>query len=98
MFYASTDVLPLGFKDWTKEGVVFDASNESPDIFFANWPVKGMYQPDAIDYFSVGGQAYLITANEGDAREYEYEVNGNDELSARTDETSRGRGLGASSN
>jgi len=29
-----------------------------------------MYQPDAIDYFEVGGQRYLATANEGDGREY----------------------------
>jgi len=35
-----------------------------------NWPVLGMYQPDAIASFEVGGQTYLITANEGDARDY----------------------------
>lgn len=65
------DILPLGFKDWTAEGVTFDASNRTDDIFFANGPVKGMYQPDALDYFTVGGQGYLITANEGDARDYD---------------------------
>ncbi|NRA50999.1 MAG: hypothetical protein HRU12_17855, partial [Phaeodactylibacter sp.] len=64
-------ILPLGFKDWTAEGVTFDASNRTDDIFFANWPVKGMYQPDALDYFNVGGQGYLITVNEGDARDYD---------------------------
>ena len=68
---AATDVLPLGYKDWTQEGVVFDASNRTDDIFFANWPVNGMYQPDALDYFTVGGQSYLISANEGDARDYD---------------------------
>ncbi|MCO6492559.1 MAG: choice-of-anchor I family protein [Phaeodactylibacter sp.] len=67
----ATDILPFGFKDWSEEGVLFDASDQSPDIFFANWPVKGMYQPGGIDYFTVGGQAYLITANEGDARDYD---------------------------
>ncbi|MCB0566862.1 MAG: choice-of-anchor I family protein, partial [Phaeodactylibacter sp.] len=66
-----TAILPLGYKDWTKPGVVFDASNRPGDIFFANWPVKGMYHPDAIDYFSVDGEGYLITANEGDARNYD---------------------------
>ena len=65
------DILPLGFKDWTADGVTFDASNRTDDIFFANWPVKGMYQPDAIDYFTVGGQSYLISVNEGDARDYD---------------------------
>jgi hypothetical protein len=29
-----------------------------------------MYQPDAIATYSAGGQTYLITANEGDARDY----------------------------
>ena len=65
------DVLPLGYKDWTQGGVVLDASNRTDDIFFANWPIRGMYQPDAIDYFTVGGQSYLISANEGDARDYD---------------------------
>ncbi|MCB0598314.1 MAG: choice-of-anchor I family protein, partial [Phaeodactylibacter sp.] len=64
-------ILPLGYKDWSQPGLYFDASDRSPDIFFANWPVKGMYQPGAIDYFAVGGQRYLITANEGDARNYD---------------------------
>lgn len=35
-----------------------------------NWPVYGMYQPDAISLFTAGGETFLITANEGDAREY----------------------------
>jgi Esterase-like activity of phytase/Immunoglobulin I-set domain len=34
------------------------------------WPVYGMYQPDAISLFTVGSETFLITANEGDAREY----------------------------
>ena len=33
-------------------------------------PVFGMYMPDAIASYEVGGQTYLVTANEGDAREY----------------------------
>ena len=45
-------------------------SNTSDDILIANWPVKGMYQPDAIASFTVGGATYLVTANEGDARDY----------------------------
>lgn len=63
-------ILPLGYKDWTAEGLTLDVSNRAGGIFFSNWPIKGMYQPDAIDYFTVGGKAYLITANEGDARNY----------------------------
>ena len=29
-----------------------------------------MYQPDAIASYQAGGQTYLVTANEGDARDY----------------------------
>ena len=66
-----TALLPLGYKDWMAEGCTLDVSNQAGGIFFANWPIRGMYQPDAIDYFTARGKAYLITANEGDARDYE---------------------------
>lgn len=65
-----TGLLPFGYKDWSAEGFTLDVSNRSGGIFFANWPLKGMYQPDAIEYFMAGGKAYLITANEGSARDY----------------------------
>lgn len=39
-------------------------------INIRNWPVLGMYQPDAIASYTVGGVTYLITANEGDSRNY----------------------------
>jgi Ca2+-binding RTX toxin-like protein len=39
-------------------------------INIRNWPVFGMYQPDAVSHFVSGGQTFLITANEGDARDY----------------------------
>ena len=32
--------------------------------------MRGLYQPDAIANFTIGGQTYYITANEGDARAY----------------------------
>ncbi len=35
---------------------------------FQNWPIYGMYMPDAIASFSANGQTYYITANEGDDR------------------------------
>lgn len=34
-------------------------------------PVFGLYQPDAIASFSINGQTYLVTANEGDTRDYD---------------------------
>ncbi|MDJ0694604.1 esterase-like activity of phytase family protein [Mastigocoleus sp. MO_188.B34] len=58
------------------EGNKLDASNRDVDgskdaggkINIQNHPVFGLYQPDAIDSFEVGGKTYYITANEGDAR------------------------------
>lgn len=35
-----------------------------------NWPVFGMYQPDSIASYTVNGQTYYVTANEGDSRDY----------------------------
>ncbi len=64
-------IVPCGLKDWQAEGVSFDASDNLSGIFFNNWPVKSLFLPDAIAYYSVGGKRYLVTANEGDAREYD---------------------------
>jgi hypothetical protein len=40
----------------------------TPAIKIANYPVRGLYLPDAIASYSVNGTTYLVTANEGDAR------------------------------
>ena len=48
-----------------------DASNESEGINITNWPTLGAYQPDAIHVATVGGKTYILTANEGDARDYD---------------------------
>jgi hypothetical protein len=47
-----------------------DGPNNTGRINIQPWPVFGMYQPDAIASFTINGQTYLITANEGDARDY----------------------------
>lgn len=64
-------IVPLGFKDHSQPGNELDASDRDNAINIANWPVFGMYQPDAIDAFEVKGRMYLITANEGDSRDYD---------------------------
>jgi hypothetical protein len=48
-----------------------DASDRDDAANIANWPVYGMYMPDAIAAYTVGDEIYLVTANEGDAREYD---------------------------
>lgn len=60
----------LGVIDFAN-GNRLDASNEDGQINIRNWPVYGMYQPDAIDSFVSDGKTYYITGNEGDSRDYE---------------------------
>jgi DNA-binding beta-propeller fold protein YncE len=63
-----TDIIPFGFKNWAIDAL--DASDRDNLINITNWPVSGMYQPDAIASYQVNGRTYLVTANEGDARAY----------------------------
>jgi 2',3'-cyclic-nucleotide 2'-phosphodiesterase/3'-nucleotidase/5'-nucleotidase len=64
-------IFGLGFKYHRKDGNELDAGDDDGRIRIRNWPVLGMYQPDAIAQFAHGDQQYLITANEGDARDYD---------------------------
>jgi len=64
-----TDLLGLGYKDHSQ--VPFDASNKDGGTNIKTWPVSGMYQPDSIVAYQAGGMTYLITANEGDAKDYD---------------------------
>jgi hypothetical protein len=63
-----TAIKPFGYKDHNLAGNGLDASDKDSAINIKTWPVLGMYLPDAIASYSVAGQTYLITANEGDAR------------------------------
>jgi DNA-binding beta-propeller fold protein YncE len=66
-----TAIKPFGYKDHSLAGNGLDASDrDNSAINIKTWPVLGMYLPDAIASYSVAGQTYLITANEGDARDY----------------------------
>jgi 2',3'-cyclic-nucleotide 2'-phosphodiesterase (5'-nucleotidase family) len=60
----------LGVKDHSLPGNGLDASDKDNTIHIAKWPVLGMYMPDGISLFQKDGKTYLVTANEGDAREY----------------------------
>jgi len=67
-----TDLIGLGLKDHSLSENQLDASNDDGiSGNFQNWPVLGMYQPDAIEFVSIGGNEYIISANEGDARDYD---------------------------
>lgn len=66
-----TDIIALGFKDHSQSENALDASNDDAGINITTWPVWGMYQPDAISSFNLDGTEYIVTANEGDARDYD---------------------------
>ncbi len=66
-----TEILPLGLKDHSLAVNELDASNKDDVINIRNWPVKGMYMPDGIDAYTVGGDTFIVTANEGDGRDYD---------------------------
>lgn len=60
---ALVETLPVGL----------DPSDKDGGAQFAAWPVEGLFMPDGIATFELDGQRYLVTANEGDSREYEGE-------------------------
>ncbi len=68
---AVSKIVPLGTKYFGVIQNAIDASNEDGAINIQAWPVVGMYQPDAIASYMVDGETYLVTANEGDARDYD---------------------------
>jgi hypothetical protein len=63
-------IYPLGFKDYNLPGNEIDPSDKDGVKALSNWPVYGVYMPDAIKYIKVNGVDYVITANEGDSRDY----------------------------
>lgn len=65
-----TSLVGLGFKNHNVEGNAIDASDRDNAINIAPWPVYGMYQPDALAAYHHRGETYIVSANEGDARDY----------------------------
>lgn len=63
-------ILPLGFKDHSLPGNGLDASDRDSAINIANWPIFGMYMPDAIETYQYRGKTYIVSANEGDTRDW----------------------------
>jgi DNA-binding beta-propeller fold protein YncE len=64
-----TNILPLGYKDHSLTANALDVSDRDNAINIKTWAgVQGMYLPDSMAAYTAGGQTYLVTANEGDAR------------------------------
>lgn len=65
-----SSVWALGTKDMSLPGNGFDASDNNNEVLIANWPVQAFFIPDAMANFTVNGTTYIVTANEGDEKEY----------------------------
>jgi YVTN family beta-propeller protein len=63
-------ILGLGGKPW--DTTQLDASNKDKNIgnLQSYAMLEGLYMPDSITSYSVDGNTYIVTANEGDGREY----------------------------
>lgn len=68
----------LGFKSYNTEATGIDPSDRDKENRVRPVPAFGMYQPDAVAVARLGGNDYLFTANEGDAREYPCLMGGTD--------------------
>jgi DNA-binding beta-propeller fold protein YncE len=66
-----TKLIGLGVKDHSLPGNELDASDRDGTINIVNWPIKAFYLPDAVASYEFSGKTYLITANEGDTRDYD---------------------------
>ena len=68
---AITTILALGSKDHSLLGNEFDASDRDDAIRLQNWPTRGFYMPDTIATYQFQGETLIVTANEGDTRDYD---------------------------
>ncbi len=68
----SVQIIGLGSKNWSE--LNFDGQ-ENGAVSFAKYEgLNGVYMPDSISNYEWKGATFLVTANEGDAREYFFDV------------------------
>src|SRR5690606_6709851 len=64
------EVKALGQKDWGQ--YLIDVSNEDEVASFSKLPnVYGLYQPDSIASYQWNGATFIVSANEGDSRDWD---------------------------
>ena len=64
-------IFALGYQDHSRVVNAIDVSDKDGDITIQPWPISGLYQPDAIASYEIDGETFIVTANEGDERDYE---------------------------
>jgi len=66
-----TKLVPLGLKPHYLPENSLDVSDRDNSFDMRTWTIWGMYMPDSIaSYVGSDGKLYLVTANEGDSRDY----------------------------
>lgn len=68
----SVSIKALGFKSW--DGLQIDAQEDGTVSFGQYDGLVGAYMPDTITNYTWNGSPFIVTANEGDAREYFFDV------------------------
>lgn len=68
----TVDVIGLGTKSWA--GLNIDIQENDAVSFGQYTGLYGLYQPDTIANFTWKDATFIVTANEGDAREYFFEA------------------------
>ncbi len=65
-----TGIYSLGYKDLSLTENAIDLVGDDQYVPKTYENAVGAYMPDGISLYTTGGQTYLLTANEGDAREW----------------------------
>lgn len=92
-----TEIRSLGFQDFSKEENAIDLVDDGSYIPKQYENALGVRMPDGISIYEQDGKTYLLTANEGDAREWgtedtpQYFINEAKATLTATDETPAGK-------
>ncbi len=65
------EIKALGYKDWGDHQLDYSNKDEVPMLKSVNG-LYGLFQPDSIASYQYKGATFVLSANEGDAREYIY--------------------------